>query len=79
MSEINPTDHKSTTSRHFPRDNQRVVADFSIWRDYGQFKRHYRVYHVWCQCPDPDNMEDFFEKIWAYQAKKYDIAICSID
>ena len=26
MSEINPTDHKSTTARHFQRDNKRVES-----------------------------------------------------
>ena len=28
MSEINPTDHKSITACHFPRDNMRAEADF---------------------------------------------------
>ena len=73
MSEINPTDHKSITARHFPRNNTLVEADFSIWRDYGQSKRHYRVHHVWCL--DPENTKDFFERVWDYQAKKYEIAI----
>ena len=35
ISEINPTDYKSITARHSPRDNKQVEADFSIWRDYG--------------------------------------------
>ena len=65
MSEINPTDHKSITARHIPRNNTRVEADFSIWRDYGPSKRHYRVHHVWCL--DPENTKDFFEKVWDYQ------------
>ena len=67
MSEINPTDHKSITARHFPRDNSRVEADFSIRRDYGPSKRHYRVHYVWCL--DPENTKNFFERIWEYQAK----------
>ena len=67
MSEINPTDHKSITARHIPRNNTRVEADFSIWRDYGPSKRHYRVHHVWCL--DPENTKDFFEKVWDYQVK----------
>ena len=67
MSEINPTDHKSITARHIPRNNTRVEADFSIWRDYGPSKRHYRVHHVWCL--DPENTKDFFERIWEYQVK----------
>ena len=65
MSEINPTDHKSITARNIPRNNTRVEADFSIWRDYGPSKRHYRVHHVWCL--DPENTKDFFEKVWDYQ------------
>ena len=67
MSEINPTDHKSVTARHFPRDNTRVEADFSTWRDYGPNKRHYQVHHVWCL--DQENTKDFFERVWDYQAK----------
>ena len=67
MSEINPTDHKSITARHIPRNNTLVEADFSIWRDYGPSKRHYRVHHVWCL--DPENTKDFFEKVWDYQVK----------
>ena len=67
MYEINPTVHKSITARHFPRDNTRVEADFSIWRDYVPSKRHYRVHHVWCL--DPENTKDFFERVWDYQAK----------
>ena len=59
MSEINPTDHKSITARHFPRDNKLVEADCSIWRYYGQSKRHYLVHHAWCL--DLENMKDFFE------------------
>ena len=59
MYEINPTDHKSITTRHFPRDNQRVQADFSIWRDYGPSKRHDRVHHVWFL--DLENMKDFWK------------------
>ena len=65
MSEINPTDHKSITARNIPQNNTRVEADFSIWRDYGPSKRHYRVHHVWCL--DPENTKDFFEKVWDYQ------------
>ena len=75
MSEINPTALKSITARHFPRNNTRVEADFSIWRDYGQSKRHYRVHHVWCL--DPENMKDFFEKVWDYQVKNT-ILHCSV-
>ena len=71
MSEINPTDHKSITARHFSRGNKLVEADFSIWRYYGPSKRHYRVHHVWCL--NPENMKDFFERVWDYQAKNYDI------
>ena len=41
MSEINPTDHKSITARHIPRNNTLVEADFSIWRDY----EHRFVFH----------------------------------
>ena len=70
MSEINPTDHKSITALHldhFQRDNKRVNSDFSIWRDYGQSKRQYLVHHVWCR--DRENMKDFFERVWDYQAK----------
>ena len=59
MSEIHPTDHKSITARHFPRDNKLVEADCSIWRYYGQSKRHYLVHHAWCL--DLENMKDFFE------------------
>ena len=36
-------------------------------RDCGRCKRHYYVYHVWCV--DQDNMKDFFEKVYDYQAK----------
>ena len=49
------------------RDNKQVVADFSIWRDYGRSKRHYRVHHLGCL--DQENMKDFFERVWDYQAK----------
>ena len=62
MSEISPTDHKSITVRHFLRDNKRVEADLSIWRDYGP-----SMHHVWCL--DPKNMKDFFVRGWDYQAK----------
>ena len=55
------------TARHFLRNDMLVEADFSIWRDYGQNKRHYRVHHVWCL--DQENMKDFFEKVWDYQVK----------
>ena len=74
VSEIKPTDHKSITALHVPLDNKRVEADFSIWRDYGQNERHSRVHHVWCLYPE--NMKDFFEWVWDYQAKKYNILIC---
>ena len=78
MSEFNPTDHKSITARHFPRDNTLVEADFSIWRDYGPSKLHYREHHVWCL--DLENTTDFFQRVWDYQAKNYEIAIfCCID
>ena len=76
MSEINPTDHKSITARHIPRNNTRVEADFSIWRDYGQSKRHYRVHHVWCL--DPKNTKDFFERIWEYQVKNTTLRFFSL-
>ena len=49
------------------RDNQRVEADFSIWREYGPSKRHYRMHDVWCL--DRENMKDFLESVWDYQAK----------
>ena len=79
MSEINPTDHKSISSRIFLMKVfvklfvnclglkevisaiKRVEAEFSILRDYGLSKRHYRVYHI-CGL-DPENMMDFFEKV----------------
>ena len=51
MSEINPTDHKTITARHFTlveADFTLVEADFSLWRDYGLSKGHYQVHHVWC-------------------------------
>ena len=67
MSEINPTDHTSITARHFPRDYKRAEADFSIWRDYGPSKRHYRVHHIWC--PYLENMKEFFQRVRDYQAK----------
>ena len=76
MSEINPTDHKSITARHIPRNNTRVEADFSIWRDYGPSKRHYRVHHVWCL--DPENTKDFFEKVWDYQVKNTTLRFFSL-
>ena len=76
MSEINPTDHKSITARHIPRNNTRVEADFSIWRDYGPSKRHYRVHHVWCL--DPENTKDFFERIWEYQVKNTTLRFFSL-
>ena len=76
MSEINPTDHKSITARHIPRNNTRVEADFSIWRDYGPSKRHYRVHHVWCL--DPKNTKDFFEKVWDYQVKNTTLRFFSL-
>ena len=63
MSEINATDHKSIIARHFSRDNELDEVDFSIWR--------YCVHHVWCL--NPENMKDFFEGVWDYQAKNYDI------
>ena len=67
MSEINPTDHKSITACHFPRDITRVEADFSIWRDYGLSKGHYPVHHVWCL--DLENTKDFFERVyWSFHA-----------
>ena len=56
MSEINPTNHKSLRARHFPRDNKWVETDFSIWRDYGPSKCHYRVHHDWYL--DPENTKD---------------------
>ena len=62
ISEINPTDHKSITAPHFPQDNNRVQAEFSIWLNYGPSKRHHRVH-------DLENMNDFFERVWDYQAK----------
>ena len=78
MSEINPINQKGITARHFQRDNKRVEADFSISRDYGPSKRHYRVQHVWCL--DPENMKDFFERVWDYQAKNMTLRIfCCID
>ena len=67
MSEINPTDQQSITAPHFPRDNTLVEADFSILRDYGPSKRHFQVHHVWSL--DLENMKDFFERVWDYQAK----------
>ena len=67
MSENNPSDNKSITARHLQRENMLVEADFLMWRDYGQSKRHYPVHHVWCL--DPENMKDFFERVWDYQAK----------
>ena len=56
MSEINLTYHKSIThnhSCHFLRDDKRVEADFSIWRDYVA-----NAIHVWCL--DPEIMKDLF-------------------
>ena len=62
MFEINLTDHKSITARHFPdgdfsevdresveseREKTRVEAEFSILKDYGQNKHHYSVHHIW--------------------------------
>ena len=77
MSEINSTDHKSITARHFPQDKW-VEADFSIWRDYGPSKHHYPVHHVWCL--DLENTKDLFERVLDYQAKKNYISIfCCID
>ena len=61
MFEINLTDHKSITARHFPdgdfsevdresveseREKTRVEAEFSILKDYGQNKHHYSVQFV---------------------------------
>ena len=61
MFEMNPTDHKSITACHFSRDNTRIEADFSIWKDYGLNKRHYRVHYVWCL--NLENTNDFFGTI----------------
>ena len=38
----------------------------SDW-DCGRSKCHYHVHHVWCL--DPENMKDFLERVWDYQAK----------
>ena len=47
LSETNSTDHKSITARHFLRDNTRVEADFSIWRDYGP-RVHLWIFFQFC-------------------------------
>ena len=36
------------------------------------------MHHIWCL--DLENTKDFFERVWDYQAKKYEIAIfCCIN
>ena len=39
-------------------------------------KHHYHVHHVWCL--DQENMKNFFERVWDYQAKKQNFVICCI-
>ena len=77
MSEINPTDYKSITARHFFRDSQRVEADFSIWRDYYRpSKRYYCVHRVWCM--DQENMKDVFESLKRFGTIRQNIRHCDL-
>ena len=55
--------------------NKRVQTDFSTTRDYTLNKLHCIVHHV--SYMDPENTNDFFKRIWDYQAK-YDVVICWI-
>ena len=75
MSEINPTDHKSITARHFPDEDYRE-ADRESVESYGPNNRDYSesVHHVWylnpeiTRCLDPEITKDF-ERIWRLSAK----------
>ena len=68
--EINPTDHKSITARHFLRDYKRVEADFSICRDTQRlWTEQTPLSCASCFVPGLENTKDFFERVWHYQAR----------